>query len=67
MKLWGGRFNKATDKSVNDFNSSIRFDGRLYKQDIEVLSPMPKCSAKAGIIGKEDADIIAKELAVILA
>ena len=34
MKLWGGRFNKATDKKVDDFNSSISFDARLYKQDI---------------------------------
>ena len=34
MKLWGGRFEKATDKKVDDFNSSIRFDQRLYKQDI---------------------------------
>ena len=34
MKLWGGRFSKATDTLVDDFNSSIRFDGRMYKQDI---------------------------------
>ena len=35
MKLWGGRFKKGTDKLVNDFNSSIRFDSRMYKEDIE--------------------------------
>lgn len=34
MKLWGGRFSKNTDALVDDFNSSIRFDERLYKQDI---------------------------------
>ena len=34
MKLWGGRFQKETDQLVNDFNSSIRFDARLYKEDI---------------------------------
>ena len=34
QKLWGGRFSKATDKKVDDFNSSIRFDQRMYKQDI---------------------------------
>ena len=34
MKLWGGRFQKETDSQVNDFNSSISFDQRLYKQDI---------------------------------
>jgi len=35
MKLWGGRFSKSTDIFVDDFNSSIRFDQRLYKEDIE--------------------------------
>ena len=34
MKLWAGRFQKETDTLVNDFNSSIGFDARLYKQDI---------------------------------
>ena len=34
MKLWAGRFQKETDTLVNDFNSSIGFDSRLYKQDI---------------------------------
>ena len=35
MKLWGGRFSKNTDSEVNDFNSSIRFDSRMYEQDIK--------------------------------
>ena len=34
MKLWAGRFQKETDSAVNDFNSSIAFDARLYRQDI---------------------------------
>ena len=34
MKLWAGRFQKETDDKVNDFNSSISFDARLYRQDI---------------------------------
>ena len=34
MKLWGGRFGKATDGLVDDFHSSISFDRRLYEQDI---------------------------------
>jgi N-acetylglutamate synthase (N-acetylornithine aminotransferase) len=34
MKLWSGRFGKETDALVNDFNASIQFDQRLYKQDI---------------------------------
>ena len=33
-KLWGGRFRKSTDKRVDDFNSSIRCDKRMDKQDI---------------------------------
>ena len=34
MKLWSGRFGKDTDALVNDFNASIQFDQRLYKEDI---------------------------------
>ena len=34
MKLWAGRFQKPTDELVNDFNASISFDQRLYKEDI---------------------------------
>ena len=34
MKLWAGRFQKETDSAVNDFNSSIAFDARLYRHDI---------------------------------
>ena len=34
MKLWGGRFTKATDKSVEEFNASIQFDCRMYAEDI---------------------------------
>ena len=34
MKLWGGRFEKATDGLVDDFHSSISFDKRLFEQDI---------------------------------
>jgi argininosuccinate lyase len=35
LKLWAGRFSKETDARVNDFNSSIRFDSRMFKEDIE--------------------------------
>ncbi len=35
MKLWGGRFSKSTDMVVDDFNSSIRFDQRLFREDIQ--------------------------------
>ena len=35
MKMWAGRFSKEVDDRVNDFNSSIRFDCRMYEQDIK--------------------------------
>ena len=35
MKLWGGRFTKETNQLVNNFNASLQFDRRFYKQDIE--------------------------------
>lgn len=59
-KLWGGRFNKETDKTVDDFNSSIRFDARLYKQDIEGSIAHAAMLGKQGII--EDADQIVNTL-----
>ena len=34
MKLWTGRFSKEIDPKTNDFNSSIKFDSRMYKEDI---------------------------------
>ena len=34
MKLWGGRFTKETDKLVNNFNASISFDQKFYRQDV---------------------------------
>ena len=43
MKLWAGRFQKETDTLVNDFNSSIQFDARLYKQDIAGSIALPRC------------------------
>ncbi len=33
-KMWAGRFSKEVDEKVNDFNSSISFDCRMYRQDI---------------------------------
>ena len=35
MQLWQGRFQKTLDPKTNDFNSSIAFDSRMYKEDIE--------------------------------
>ena len=67
MKLWGGRFSKATDALVDDFNSSIRFDARMYKQDITGSMAHAEMLGRQGIIPKNDADLIVKALGEILA
>lgn len=67
MKLWGGRFSKATDALVDDFNSSIRFDARMYKQDITGSMAHAEMLGRQGIIPKNDADLIVKTLGEILA
>ncbi|MBZ4669677.1 MAG: argininosuccinate lyase, partial [Defluviitaleaceae bacterium] len=66
MKLWGGRFSKSTDSMVDDFNSSIRFDQRLYKEDILGSIAHVSMLGKQNIIPQEDAEIIKKELKAIL-
>ena len=66
MKLWGGRFSKSTDKSVDDFNSSIRFDARMYRQDIMGSHAHAKMLGKQGIIPQGDAELIVKTLGEIL-
>ena len=65
-KLWGGRFQKNTDKKVDDFNSSIRFDKRMYKQDIKGSIAHATMLGKQNIIPKEDSDKIVAELKNIL-
>ena len=66
MKLWGGRFSKSTDSLVDDFNSSIRFDARMYKQDINGSVAHANMLGKQGIIPQADADLIVKTLGEIL-
>ena len=66
-KLWGGRFRKSTDTKVDDFNSSIRFDKRMYKQDIKGSIAHATMLGKQGIIPKADSDKIVAELKNILA
>lgn len=66
MKLWGGRFSKATDTKVDDFNSSIRFDMRLYRQDILGSIAHASMLGKQKIIPQADADLIVKTLKEIL-
>lgn len=65
-KLWGGRFQKSTDKKVDDFNSSIRFDKRMYKQDIEGSIAHASMLGKQGVISREDSEKIVAELKNIL-
>ncbi len=67
MKLWGGRFRKETDSLVNDFNSSIQFDGRMYREDIEGSMAHAAMLADCGIISREDRDRITAGLKSILA
>ena len=49
-KLWGGRFCAQTDEKTDDFNSSVRFDKRLYREDIEGSIAHTKMLEKQGII-----------------
>ena len=66
MKLWAGRFQKETDTLVNDFNSSIIFDQRMYKQDIQGSLAHATMLGRQGIIAKEEADDIVNGLQAIL-
>ena len=67
MQLWKGRFQKALSKTTNDFNSSISFDSRMYKEDIEGSIAHSKMLGECGIISKEDAEAIGQGLRGILA
>ena len=66
MKLWSGRFQKETDELVNDFNQSISFDHRLYKQDIQGSKAHADMLASCGIISQEDNAAIQAGLSGIL-
>ena len=65
-QLWGGRFTKETDQMVYDFNASITFDKRLYKQDIEGSMAHVKMLAKQQILTEQERDEILKGLTGIL-
>ena len=67
MKLWAGRFQKETDTLVNDFNSSIGFDARLYQQDIRGSIAHAAMLGKQGIIEEHEAEKIIEGLKAILA
>ena len=65
-KMWAGRTAGDTDKLADDFNSSIHFDARMYRQDILGSMAHAEMLAKTGIITKEDADTLTAGLAEIL-
>ena len=65
-KMWEGRFSKALDQQADDFNSSIHFDNRMFRQDIKGSMAHAAMLAAQGIIAQEDADAIIPELENIL-
>ena len=66
-KMWEGRFSKALDQQADDFNSSIHFDCRMFRQDIKGSMAHAAMLAARGIIPADDADTIIAELEKILA
>ena len=61
-QLWGGRFTKETDKLVYNFNASISFDQKFYKQDIAGSKAHVRMLAKQGILTEGEAQDIVKAL-----
>ena len=66
-KMWAGRTDGATEKLADDFNSSIHFDCRMFRQDITGSIAHAQMLASRGIITNEDADRLTDGLAGILA
>ena len=65
-KMWAGRFSKELDERVNDFNSSVSFDARMYKQDIRGSIAHAKMLGDTGIIDKSESEKIVEGLTGIL-
>ena len=65
-KMWAGRFEKALDKQADDFNSSIHFDKKMYKQDIRGSLEHALMLCTCGIISKIEYEKIAEGLSSIL-
>jgi len=66
MALWNGRFEKELNEQVNDFNSSLPFDKRLYYDDITGSIAHVTMLGGCGIIPEEESGKIAEELKRIL-
>ena len=67
MKLWTGRCHKELDKKTHDFNSSIRFDSRMAKEDIEGSIAHATMLGACGVIDQKEAERICAGLEGILA
>lgn len=65
-QLWGGRFTKETDKLVYNFNASISFDQKFYKEDMEGSIAHVKMLAATGILTEEERDQIIQGIEGIL-
>ena len=65
-KMWAGRFSKTLNKEADDFNSSISFDCKIYRQDIEGSMKHAAMLASCGIISPSDSELIIKTLGNIL-
>lgn len=66
MKLWGGRFKNTESKLMEDFNSSLLFDKRLYYEDITGSMAHVKMLSKCDILTDAERDLILKGLSSIL-
>ena len=66
-KMWAGRFSKSLDKEADDFNSSIHFDCKMYKQDIKGSMAHAAMLGAQGIITAGEADALICGLESILA
>ena len=66
-KMWAGRTDGATEQIADDFNSSIHFDSRMYKQDITGSMTHAAMLAAQNIISQTDADTLIAGLEQILA
>lgn len=62
MKLWGGRFTKETDQLVHNFNASISFDQKFFKEDIEGSIAHVTMLEKQGILTKKEMEEIVSGL-----
>lgn len=65
--MWAGRFQKTLDKKADDFNSSLRFDCRMYAQDIRGSIAHAKMLASVGILSETDKQLIINGLTAIKA